>query len=331
MKVAITGGLGFIGSDMIRYLISESGHQLLNIDSKTYAATEGSVRQVQWSPRYSEANVDICDAETVSRVLSEFGPDIIIHMAAESHVDRSIDGPGQFIQTNIIGTYNLLQAALGLGARFVHVSTDEVFGSLGTDDPAFTEQSPYDPHSPYSASKAASDHLVRAWGDTYGLDYVITNCSINFGPFQFPEKLVPSTIIKAFRRLPVDVYGTGENVRDWIYVRDHVRGVLMAAESGGSGETYLFGTSGVNELTNLEMISSLMNAADGDPSLIRFVEDRPGHDHRYGILATKARRELGWEPLWDFHNAVEETVAFYRNSEWWWGPLFDGARLGATT
>lgn len=328
MRVAVTGGLGFIGSDMIRYLISDSDHKVLNIDSQTYAATEGSVRQVMWSPRYSEVNVDICNAGAVGRVLSDYNPDIIIHMAAESHVDRSIDGPGQFIQTNIIGTYNLLQAALELDARFVHVSTDEVFGSLGMDDPAFTEQSPYDPHSPYSASKAASDHLVRAWGDTYGLDYVITNCSNNFGPFQFPEKLVPSTIIKAFKGLPVDVYGKGDNVRDWIYVRDHVRGVLRAAEAGKSGETYLFGTSGSNELTNLEMVTRLIDVAGGDPALIRFVADRPGHDYRYAILASKAKRELGWEPVWEFEEAVEETVKFYRIHEWWWGPLFDGHRQG---
>ena len=225
-------------------------------------------------------------------MLSEFGPDIIIHMAAESHVDRSIDGPGQFIETSSVPTTS--RAALGLDARFVHVSTDEVFGSL-VRRPCVYRAEPLRSALSVLCYKAASDHLVQAWGDTYGLDYVIV-ISNNFGPFQFPEngavydhQGVPSN--------PVDVYGTGENVRDWIYVRDHVRGVLMAAESGGSGETYLFGTSGVNELTNLEMIGALMDAAEGDPSLIRFVEDRPEHDHRYGILASKARREL-WEPLW---------------------------------
>ena len=347
MRVLVTGGLGFIGSAVVRHLIERTGHEVLNVDVGTYAATQGSVAAVADSPRYRHSATDITDGAALRRVVEEFGPEGIIHLAAESHVDRSIDGPGQFITTNVVGTFELLQSARSAGERwglldrlrFVHVSTDEVFGSLGLGDAPFDETTRYDPRSPYSASKAAADHLVRAWHETYGLSTIVTNCSNNYGPFHFPEKLIPLMILKAVAGQPLPVYGRGDNVRDWLFVDDHAAGIVAALTAGKPGETYLFG--GNAERTNLEVVETICDLVDaevGSPdggsrrALIEFVADRPGHDLRYAVDADKARRQLDWGPSLAFEDGLARTVRWYLDNEWWWRPLaedrYDGGRLG---
>ena len=305
MKILVTGGAGFIGSNLVRQLIQESNHTVLNLDALTYAGNEHSLTDLSDNPRYTFAKVDICDAAAVTAAFNDFQPDWVMHLAAESHVDRSIDGPGAFVQTNVIGTFNMLQAARahfeGLAGeakanfRFLHVSTDEVYGSLGAEG-LFSETTPYDPHSPYSASKAASDHLARAWADTYGLPVLVTNCSNNYGPFQFPEKLIPVVILKALRGEAIPVYGKGENIRDWLYVGDHADALFTVLSKGSIGETYNIG--GYNERTNLDLVKLLCGLldefqprADGQPyaEQITFVTDRPGHDLRYAIDASKIK------------------------------------------
>ncbi|NNE96974.1 MAG: dTDP-glucose 4,6-dehydratase [Acidimicrobiales bacterium] len=347
MRIVVTGGLGFIGSAVIRALIDETDHEVLNLDKRTYAATDGSVARVATSDRYHQLDVDIVDGRAVRQAMASFEPDAVIHLAAESHVDRSIDGPGEFIQTNVVGTFELLQAAFGSAQhrrlldsfRFLHVSTDEVFGALSPTDPPFNESTPYDPRSPYSASKAASDHLVRAWHHTYGLATIITNCSNNYGPFHFPEKLIPLIILKGLAGEALPVYGRGDNVRDWLFVEDHARAIILALESGTPGETYAIG--GNAERTNLEVVEAVCDLLDemvgeigGESrrSLISFVTDRPGHDLRYAIDASKVQAELGWAPTRTFEQGLRETVRWYLDNETWWRPLlgsrYRGQRLG---
>lgn len=349
MRILVTGGLGFIGSAVVRHLISDTDHEVLNLDNMTYAATDGSVAGAANSPRYQFLRADICDPDAVATAFSEFRPQGVMHLAAESHVDRSIDGPDAFLQTNVMGTMQLLQATRTfLGAfgaeeaasfRFLHVSTDEVFGALAMDDPAFNEATPYSPRSPYSASKAASDHLVRAWHDTYGLPVVLTNCSNNYGPFHFPEKLIPLVILKALAGEPLPVYGTGENVRDWLYVDDHAKALTAVLERGVVGETYLVG--GNAERTNLEVVHAICDLVDdrvGTPpqgvrsGLIEFVTDRPGHDLRYAIDSSKLRTDLGWAPTVSFEDGLAKTVDWYLANEDWWQPIQSGTynlgRLG---
>ena len=340
MKLIVTGGAGFIGSNLVELLLEE-GHQVLNLDSLTYAGNPSSLSHLEDDDSYQFVQGSICDAELAGKLFSDFQPDAILHLAAESHVDRSIDGPGEFIQTNIIGTYTLLQAALeyyrGLDDskketfRFLHVSTDEVFGSLGPYDPGFSETTAYDPHSPYSASKAASDHLVRAWGDTYGLPILITNCSNNYGPRQFPEKLIPVVILKALKGEPIPIYGKGDNIRDWLYVRDHATAIRTILEKGGVGETYTIG--GNNEQQNIELVRTVCSILDdirpredGKPysALIEFVSDRPGHDQRYAIDASKIRDELGWEPAENNDTGMRKTVQWYLDNEPWWQQILSG-------
>lgn len=330
MKFLVTGGRGFIGSAVVRHLIDDTDHQVLNLDKLTYASTEGSVASVAGSDRYRFERVDICDRGALQAVMEGFGPDVVMHLAAESHVDRSIDGPAEFIETNVVGTFNLLEAAREFGVgRFHHVSTDEVYGSLALDAAAFTETHPYDPRSPYSASKAASDHLVRAWGETYGLDVVVTNCSNNYGPFHFPEKLIPLVTVRALEGMELPVYGRGDNVRDWLYVEDHARALVLVAEQGREGETYNVG--GRAERTNLQVVETICDLVDelagaspgGAPrrELIRFVPDRPGHDLRYAIDQSKIHVELGWEPTRSFEQGLRDTVQWYLDNEWWWRRL----------
>ncbi|MCM2373983.1 dTDP-glucose 4,6-dehydratase [Aporhodopirellula aestuarii] len=401
MKLLITGGAGFIGSNLVRLALSR-GHEVLNLDALTYAGNLTSLSDIEDNPNYRFAQVDITDAEVVDSAISGYEPDAVMHLAAESHVDRSIDGPGQFIQTNVIGTFNLLKSSLkhyrSLSAenaakfRFLHVSTDEVYGSLG-ESGLFTETTPYDPHSPYSASKASSDHLARAWNDTYGLPVLVTNCSNNYGPYQFPEKLIPVVVLKCLRGEPIPVYGKGENIRDWLYVEDHCRALLDVVERGTLGETYNIG--GNNERTNLELVQTLCSLMDelcpraesgesrvtsneeklyppsgrgersegrvlqsleprasssenerikkkpvpnsspsrregrakrgeGYSSLITFVTDRPGHDLRYAIDASKIKRELGWEPQENFESGFRKTVQWYLDNESWWQNILSG-------
>ncbi len=327
MKILVTGGAGFIGSALIRHLIGESEHSVLNLDKLTYAGVLTSLAEVADNPRYSFVQGDICEAELVARLLAEFQPDVIAHLAAESHVDRSIDGPGEFIQTNVVGTFTMLQQALGywqsLSAgrqaafRFHHISTDEVYGSLG-EEGLFTETTAYDPRSPYSASKAASDHLVRAWGHTYGLPVLVTNCSNNYGPYHFPEKLIPLIIIRALAGEPLPVYGDGSNVRDWLFVEDHARALRRVFEAGVPGETYNIG--GNSERRNIEVVRAICAALDARrpredgksyAEQITFVADRPGHDQRYAIDAAKIARELGWEPQVRFEDGIARTVDWY--------------------
>lgn len=330
MKVLVTGGRGFIGSAVVRHLISATDHEVINLDKLTYASTEGSVREVEESPRYQFVQADICDADQLRTVFDQTAPDAVMHLAAESHVDRSIDGPGAFIHTNVIGTFTLLQAARTANVdRFHHVSTDEVYGSLGLSDPAFSETTSYDPRSPYSASKASSDHLVRAWHETYGLDAVLTNCSNNYGPFHFPEKLIPLVTIRALNGEPLPVYGRGDNIRDWLFVEDHARALTAVLERGASGGTYNVG--GQSERTNLQVVESICDLVDecGPPlgdgrsrrDLIEFVEDRPGHDLRYAIDQSKIETELGWRPEVDFEQGLRQTVEWYLANPWWWEPL----------
>ena len=330
MKILVTGGRGFIGSAVIRHLIDQTDHSVINLDKLTYASTEGSVASVADNDRYCFVQADICDGERLNEIFAEHAPDAVMHLAAESHVDRSIDGPGDFVFTNLVGTFRMLEAArIADVQRFHHVSTDEVYGSLGMDDPAFSETTPYDPRSPYSASKAGSDHLVRAWGETYDLPVVVTNCSNNYGPFQFPEKLIPLVTIRALAGEPLPVYGKGENIRDWLHVADHASALVTVLERGRPGETYNVG--GNEERTNLEVVQGLCDLVDehsgqastGESrrSLIEFVTDRPGHDLRYAINQSKIADELGWHPTMDFEAGLSATVKWYLDNEWWWRPL----------
>jgi len=332
MNVLVTGGRGFIGSAVVRLLIASTDHQVVCLDRLTYASTEGSVADVSDNDRYTFEQADICDAERLAEIFATHSIDAVMHLAAESHVDRSIDGPGEFIRTNLVGTYELLEAARQAGVqRFHHVSTDEVFGSLSMTGPGFTESSAYDPRSPYSASKAGSDHLVRAWGETYGLPILITNCSNNYGPFHFPEKLIPLVTIRAVAGESLPVYGKGENVRDWLHVEDHARALVTVLEKGRPGETYNVG--GNEERTNLQVVHAICDLVDElgpdlpgvarRRELIEFVADRPGHDLRYAIDSSKIASELGWAPSRTFEDGLRETVSWYLDNEWWWGPLRD--------
>ncbi|QGP78214.1 dTDP-glucose 4,6-dehydratase [Sphingobium sp. CAP-1] len=334
MRIFVTGGAGFIGSALIRHLIDDSEHEVLNFDKLTYAGTLTTVESVSASPRYRFVQGDICDGALVADMLADFRPDIITHLAAESHVDRSIDGPEAFIQTNILGSFRLLTAARaywnGLGGdakarfRFHHISTDEVYGSLG-EEGLFTEETPYDPRSPYSASKAGSDHLVSAWGHTYGLPVLITNCSNNYGPYHFPEKLIPLMIVKALAGETLPVYGKGDQIRDWLFVEDHVRALRAVFERGVPGRSYNVG--GNNEKQNIEVVQAVCAILDrlrpkaGGGSYadqIGYVADRPGHDKRYAIDASRIHAELGWTPCESFESGIEKTVAWYLDNEAWW-------------
>jgi len=395
-RVLVTGGAGFIGSALIRHLIRDSRHLVLNLDKLTYAGNLSSLREVAESSRYAFVQADICDRVALGRAFAEFRPSAVMHLAAESHVDRSIDGPAAFIQTNIVGTSTLLEAATAYwqalpddakaAFRFQHISTDEVYGSLGAEG-LFTEHTAYDPRSPYSASKAASDHLVRAWHHTYGLPVLLTNCSNNYGPFHFPEKLIPLVILNALEGKKLPVYGKGDNVRDWLYVEDHAKALRLVLEKGAPGETYNVG--GSNERTNLQVVEAVCDVLDelrplpahglpaspplsasalqSGPSsvlrppssvlrplssdlcppssvarppsssyreLITFVADRPGHDKRYAIDASKLRSELGWNPEESFDTGIVKTVRWYLDNAWWWQPIreqkYAGQRLGVT-
>ena len=337
MRIFVTGGAGFIGSALVRHLIEHSEHEVLNFDKLTYAGTLTTVERVASSNRYRFVQGDICDADAVRAAIAEFRPDVITHLAAESHVDRSIDGPGAFVQTNVVGTYTMLAEAraywLALddaakaAFRFHHISTDEVYGSLG-DTGLFTEETPYDPRSPYSASKAGSDHLVGAWGHTFGLPVLITNCSNNYGPYHFPEKLVPLMIAKALAGEPLPVYGKGDQVRDWLFVEDHVRALQAVFERGTVGRTYNVG--GHNEKQNIEVVHTVCAILDrlrprddgrSYATQITSVADRPGHDKRYAIDASRINDELGWRPQETFETGIEKTVAWYLSHEDWWRPL----------
>ncbi len=347
-RILVTGGAGFIGSAVVRHVIRETPHQVLVVDKLTYAGNLDSLAPVSNDPRYAFVRADIADAGKMRELLESFAPDAVMHLAAESHVDRSIDGPGEFIQTNVVGTFALLQEALRFwralpaarqdAFRFHHISTDEVFGSLG-EDGLFSETTAYDPRSPYSASKAASDHLVRAWHHTYGLPVVVTNCSNNYGPYHFPEKLIPLMIINALEGLKLPVYGQGANVRDWLYVEDHARALVAVVLDGAIGATYCIG--GRNEKTNLDVVETICalmdelapNARIGSrKSLINFVTDRPGHDLRYAIDARKITAELGWEPRETFESGLRKTVEWYLANRTWWerirSGVYRGERLG---
>ncbi|QRM28285.1 dTDP-glucose 4,6-dehydratase [Microvirga sp. VF16] len=347
-RYLVTGGAGFIGSAVVRKLISNTPHQVLVVDKLTYAGNLDSLQSVAGSDRYRFMRADIADAKKMQAVVGEYQPDVIMHLAAESHVDRSIDGPGEFVQTNVVGTFSLLQAALAYwnkldaarrdAFRFHHISTDEVFGSLG-EEGFFHEEYPYQPNSPYSASKAASDHFVRAWHHTYGLPTLITNCSNNYGPYHFPEKLIPLMILNALEGKPLPVYGKGENVRDWLYVEDHAEALILVAEKGRVGENYNIG--GWNERTNIDVVRSICGLIDEMvPShsigprekLISYVTDRPGHDLRYAIDASKIERELGWRPAETFETGLRKTVAWYLDNRAWWervrSGVYQGERLG---
>jgi dTDP-glucose 4,6-dehydratase len=340
MKILVTGGAGFIGSNLVKLLVHERGHEVINVDSLTYAGNLESLADLEGHPLHHFVQADICDASAMAALFAKFQPDGVMHLAAESHVDRSIDGPAAFIQTNIVGTFNLLQAAhvhyqsLKGSARerfrFLHVSTDEVYGSLGVIG-HFTETSAYDPHSPYSASKAASDHLARAWSDTYGLPVMVTNCSNNYGPYQFPEKLIPVVILKALRGEPIPVYGKGENIRDWLYVGDHADALHTVMTNGHPGQTYNIG--GNNERRNIDLVHLLCGLldelhprADGRPyaEQITFVADRPGHDLRYAIDAGKIRSELGWTPKQDHSSGFRKTVQWYLENPSWIANILSG-------
>jgi dTDP-glucose 4,6-dehydratase len=348
MRLLVTGGAGFIGSAVVRRAIAD-GHDVLNVDKLTYAANLDNVASVAGDDRYAFARQDICDQAAMASLFASFRPDTVMHLAAESHVDRSIDGPRAFIDTNIVGTYSLLEAARAYrreaapdGFRFHHVSTDEVYGSLGPDG-AFVETSPYRPNSPYSASKAASDMLARAWSETFDVPVVVTNCSNNYGPYQFPEKLIPVVVIAALEGRPIPIYGAGDNVRDWLYVEDHAEALLLVAQRGRIGETYNIG--GNAERANIDMVRTICSALDellpGSPHrphsrLIEFVKDRPGHDKRYAIDCAKIGRELGWRPSVDLDSGLKRTVEWYLGNRGWWEAIrargFDHARrqgLGA--
>ncbi len=349
MKLLVTGGAGFIGSEVVRYFINHTDVSIVNVDKLTYAGNLESLVSVEGHERYAFEQADICDAEAMARIFAEHRPTAVMHLAAESHVDRSIDGPAAFMQTNIIGTYTLLESARaywsGLGAeekaafRFHHVSTDEVYGSLG-EEGMFVEDMAYEPNSPYSASKASSDHLVRAWHHTYGLPVVTTNCSNNYGPYQFPEKLIPLVILNAIEGKPLPIYGKGDQIRDWLHVEDHARALHVVLEKGRLGETYNIG--GHNEKTNLEVVRTLCRLLDEIhphpegvnryEELITYVTDRPGHDQRYAIDAGKIQRELGWVPKETFESGIRKTVEWYLANLRWCEHILDGSyqreRLG---
>ena len=345
MRVLVTGGAGFIGSALVRHLVLDKAYDVLNIDALTYAGYLPSLRPVEGNPAYRFLQANICDAARVTQAIGEFQPDWIMHLAAETHVDRSITGAADFIRTNVIGTFTLLEAAADYWSkldrdraesfRFLHVSTDEVYGSLGSEG-MFREDTAYDPSSPYSASKAAADHLAKAWHRTYGLPVIVSNCSNNYGPYQFPEKLIPLIILNALEGEPLPVYGKGENVRDWLHVEDHVRALHLIVEKGRIGETYNVG--GGNERRNLDVVRSICEAVDAilpadrpREELIEFVADRPGHDARYAMDASKLQDELGWRPTEHFATGIRKTVKWYFDNEWWWRPLrerYRGQRLG---
>ena len=360
MKILVTGGAGFIGSAVIRHILSSSDDTVINLDKLTYAGNKESIPAELHSKRYIFEQGDICDAFELKRVFEQHQPDAVMHLAAESHVDRSIDGPGEFIQTNVVGTYTLLDAARAYwcaipadrkaGFIFHHISTDEVYGDLphpnelplGAELPLFTEQTPYAPSSPYSSSKASSDHLVRAWQRTYGLPTVITNCSNNYGPYHFPEKLVPHIILNALAGKALPVYGDGSQIRDWLFVEDHARALYVVVKSGKVGETYNIG--GHNEKRNLQVVETICellneltpnkpNDINDYRELVTFVKDRPGHDARYAIDASKIQRELGWAPVETFESGIRKTVLWYLNNQDWWQRVLSGAykldRLGA--
>ncbi|GMG81092.1 dTDP-glucose 4,6-dehydratase [Paralimibaculum aggregatum] len=343
MKILVTGGAGFIGSAVIRQLIRETEHEVVNLDKLTYAATPEALEEAAGSPRYTLVEGDVCDRALLARLFEEHAPERVMHLAAESHVDRSIDGPADFMATNIMGTFALLEAARAWWQgrpgehRFHHISTDEVFGSLGAADPAFRETTPYAPNSPYSASKAASDHLVRAWGETYGLPVVTSNCSNNYGPWQFPEKLIPVMLIAGVEGRPLPVYGTGENMRDWLFVEDHARALRLVLEKGAVGRSYCVG--GNAERSNIAVVRAICAHLDQrrpehapHERLISFVTDRPGHDARYAIDATRIRAELGWEPQESFETGLARTLDWYLAERDWWQGIrnrrYGGERLG---
>lgn len=346
MRLLVTGGCGFIGSAVVRLAVAR-GHEVINLDALTYAACPDNVAEVADSPLYTFEHADIRDRAALDRIFATYAPDAVMHLAAESHVDRSIDGPGTFVETNITGTYNMLEAARAHwtkagkpGAfRFHHISTDEVYGSLGTGG-KFTEATPYDPRSPYSASKAASDHLVRAWHETYGLPVVLSNCSNNYGPYHFPEKLIPVVILNALAGKPLPIYGDGRHVRDWLYVEDHADALLLVLEQGAAGRSYNIG--GENERSNLELVRTLCGILDelrpresgSYADQITFVADRPGHDARYAIDPARIRKELGWRPSVTVEEGLRRTVQWYLDNEPWWRALLDregvGTRLGVT-
>ncbi len=342
--LCVTGGAGFIGSAVVRKLMATTAHRVVNIDALTYAGNPDSLRDLADEERYTFEKVDIRDRDSVRGVFESHRPDAVLHLAAESHVDRSIDSPGEFIETNVLGTFVMLEEArrhwTGLkGAardafRFVHVSTDEVFGSLGPEG-KFRPETPYDPSSPYSASKAGSDHLARAWHRTFGLPTLITNCSNNYGPYQFPEKLIPLMILNALEGKELPVYGKGDNVRDWLHVEDHADALLLALADGEPGETYLVGGHG--ERTNLEVVERICEIVDelADPlpsgsrkELIRFVQDRPGHDQRYAIEPSRTEEALGWRPAHSFDEGLRDTVRWYQENRWWWERVRSGAYRG---
>ena len=353
MKIIVTGGAGFIGSALIRHLIKSTDCYILNIDKLTYAGNLSSLNEVGESPRYSFLKADICDAPAIEKAITDFQPDAIMHLAAESHVDRSIDGPGAFVETNVVGTFRMLSAAQAYweklegeardNFRFLHISTDEVYGSLG-ETGLFTEKTPYDPRSPYSASKAASDHFVQAWHHTYGLPVLMTNCSNNYGPYHFPEKLIPLVILNALDLKQLPIYGKGDNIRDWLYVDDHAKALHLVLQKGTPGEKYNVG--GNNERTNLEVVQTICDVLDelhpaqsqkisSYRELITFVADRPGHDKRYAIDASKLRQQLDWQPEHDFESGIRATVRWYLDNDWWWKPIreakYSGERLGQNT
>ena len=350
--IIVTGGAGFIGSAVVRHLINDTDHTVVNFDKLTYAGNLESLKEIDQSDRYHFEQVDICDGPEVKRVLDTYQPDIIMHLAAESHVDRSIDGPGEFIHTNVVGTYTLLEQARSFyatlsddkkaGFKFHHISTDEVYGDLphpdeveaGTELPLFTEDTSYEPSSPYSASKAASDHLVRAWLRTFKLPTVVTNCSNNYGPYHFPEKLIPLMILNALSGKPLPVYGKGNQIRDWLYVEDHARALVVVATTGAIGETYNIG--GHNEKQNIDVVHTICDILDevkpkavgSYHDQITSVADRPGHDMRYAIDASKIQKELGWVPQETFESGIKKTVEWYLNNEAWWKAVLDGSYQG---
>lgn len=351
MKILITGGAGFIGSAVIRTLINNTAYEVVNVDNLTYAGNPDSLASIADLLRYTHEQVDICDKRALAGVFEEHQPSCVMHLAAESHVDRSIDGPDDFISTNIVGTFNLLEVARHYFEslseakkrqfRFHHISTDEVYGDLAGTTDLFTEETPYSPSSPYSASKAASDHLVRAWGRTYGLPFIITNCSNNYGPYHFPEKLIPHIILNAIHGKPLPIYGDGSQIRDWLYVGDHAKALIKVVTEGEIGETYNIG--GHNEKTNLEVVETICDLLEElvlkKPlevgryrDLIIFVKDRPGHDVRYAIDASKIERELGWVPEQTFESGLRKTVQWYLDNRQWWESVLSGAyrleRLG---